>query len=51
MAHIVPAASKTLLLLGKCVPSLKQGAAKFKVRRLELDINLNMVSLNITQLF
>lgn len=44
MSHILPPASKTLLLLAKCVPSLKQGAAKFKVKRMELDINLNMVS-------
>lgn len=43
MSHILPPASKAMLLLAKCVPSLKQGAAKFKVKRFELDANLNMV--------
>lgn len=43
MAYLLPPASKTMMLLAKCVPSLKKGAAKFKVKRLELDINLNMV--------
>lgn len=43
MSHILQPATKTMLLLAKCVPSLKKGAAKFKVKRLELDINLNMV--------
>ncbi|CAG9765872.1 unnamed protein product [Ceutorhynchus assimilis] len=38
----LPAASKAYMLLGVCVPSLKQGASKFKVKRLELDVNLNM---------
>ncbi|XP_066262419.1 small ribosomal subunit protein uS17m [Euwallacea similis] len=37
-----PAANKTFMLLGVCVPSLKQGASKFKIKRLELDVNLNM---------
>lgn len=41
----LPAASKTSMLLGICVPSLKQGASKFKVKRLELDQNLLMVSI------
>ncbi|KAL1513001.1 hypothetical protein ABEB36_002489 [Hypothenemus hampei] len=36
------AASKTSMLLGVCVPSLKRGASKFKIKRLELDMNLNM---------
>ncbi|KAJ8960155.1 hypothetical protein NQ318_003875 [Aromia moschata] len=35
-------ASNTFMLLGTCVPCLKQGAAKFKVKRLELDENLLM---------
>ncbi|XP_050305966.1 28S ribosomal protein S17, mitochondrial [Anthonomus grandis grandis] len=38
----LPAAQKTSMLLGVCVPSLKTGASKFKVKRLELDTNLNM---------
>ncbi|KAF5274630.1 hypothetical protein FQR65_LT04330 [Abscondita terminalis] len=36
------AASKTFLLLGECVPCLKQNASKFKIKRLELDQNLLM---------
>ncbi|CAG9838903.1 unnamed protein product [Diabrotica balteata] len=42
MAMLVPAINKTFMLLGQCVPCLKQGASKFKVKRLELDTNLNM---------
>lgn len=38
------AASKTFMLLGKCIPCVKQNASKFIVKRLELDTNLNMVS-------
>lgn len=38
------AASKSYMLLGVCVPSLKRGASKFKIKRMELDQNLNMVS-------
>ncbi|CAH1364917.1 small ribosomal subunit protein uS17m [Tenebrio molitor] len=34
--------AKTSLLLGRCVPSLKLNASKFKVKRLELDTNLLM---------
>lgn len=37
------AASKTLLLIGQCVPCVKQNASKFKIKRLELDENLLMV--------
>lgn len=37
------AASKTLMLLGQCVPCVKQQASKFKIKRLELDQNLLMV--------
>lgn len=35
--------TKTFMLLGQCVPCLKQGTSKFKVKRLELDENLLMV--------
>nr|CAI5863973.1 unnamed protein product [Callosobruchus analis] len=34
------AASKTFMFLGQCVPCVKQGVSKFKVKRLELDENL-----------
>ncbi|KAG5874473.1 hypothetical protein JTB14_009196 [Gonioctena quinquepunctata] len=34
--------NKTFMLLGQCVPCLKHGASKFKVKRLELDTNLLM---------
>lgn len=43
----LPAIHKTTMLLGQCVPCLKHGASKFKIRRLELDTNLNMVSIRI----
>lgn len=33
----------SLLLLGQCMPSLKQNASKIRVRRLKMDENLNMV--------
>lgn len=36
--------SRTLLLLGRCVPSVKQNASKIIVKKLELDQNLLMVS-------
>ncbi|KAL3286122.1 hypothetical protein HHI36_000635 [Cryptolaemus montrouzieri] len=36
------AASKVSMLLGQCVPCIKQNASKFKIKRLELDTNLNM---------
>ncbi|KAJ8872937.1 hypothetical protein PR048_026553 [Dryococelus australis] len=36
------AAGRGLLILGRCVPCLKQNASKFKVRRLALDRNLLM---------
>ncbi|XP_056643536.1 28S ribosomal protein S17, mitochondrial [Diorhabda sublineata] len=36
------AATKSFMLLGQCVPCIKQGASKFKVKRLELNTNLNM---------
>lgn len=34
---------RKLLLLGQCVPTVKQNAAKIRVKRLELDENLLMV--------
>lgn len=37
-------ASRTYLLLGQCIPCLKQNASKIRVRRMELDRNINMVS-------
>ncbi|XP_044745831.1 28S ribosomal protein S17, mitochondrial [Coccinella septempunctata] len=36
------AATKVSMLLGQCVPCIKQNASKFKIKRLELDTNLNM---------
>ncbi|KAJ8929192.1 hypothetical protein NQ314_018141 [Rhamnusium bicolor] len=38
----LPCVTKTFMLLGHCVPCLKHGASKFKVKRLELDNNLLM---------
>lgn len=38
------AATKSLMLLGRCVPSVKQNASKIIVKKLELDQNLLMVS-------
>lgn len=37
-------ANRGLILLAQCVPSLKHNASRFKVKRLELDQNLLMVS-------
>ena len=37
--------SRAFMLMGQCVPSMKQNAAKIRVRRMELDKNLLMVSL------
>lgn len=37
-------AAKSLLLLGRCAPSVKQNASKIIVKKLELDQNLLMVS-------
>lgn len=37
-------ASKAFMLLGQCVPCVKQNASKIQIRRLELDENLLMVS-------
>ncbi|VEN38648.1 unnamed protein product [Callosobruchus maculatus] len=33
-------ATRTFMFLGQCVPCVKQGVSKFKVKRLELDENL-----------
>lgn len=43
MARNVADAAKKFLLLGQCVPTVKQNAAKIRVKRLELDENLLMV--------
>lgn len=45
------AASKVPMLLGQCVPCIKQNASKFKIKRLELDTYLNMVIHIFNQLF
>lgn len=37
--------SKAAILLGHCVPSLKANASKIRIRKMELDTNLNMVRL------
>ncbi|XP_044736320.1 28S ribosomal protein S17, mitochondrial [Chrysoperla carnea] len=36
------ATSRSFLVLGQCVPCIKQNASKFRVKRLELDKNLLM---------
>lgn len=41
------AAAKSLMVLGECVPCVKQNASKFRVKRLELDENLLMVIINL----
>ncbi|XP_063830401.1 small ribosomal subunit protein uS17m [Ostrinia nubilalis] len=42
MARNVADAARKFLLLGQCVPTVKQNAAKIRVKRLELDENLLM---------
>lgn len=42
----VAGAVKSLLLLGRCAPSVKQNASKIIVKKLELDENLLMVNQN-----
>lgn len=44
MARNLAGAARKVLLLGQCVPTVKQNAAKIRVKRLELDENLLMVS-------
>lgn len=39
-------ACKTFMLLGQCVPSVKQNTSKIRVKRLVLDEKLLMVSSN-----
>lgn len=41
---VAVAAAKSLLLMGRCAPSVKQNASKIVVKKLELDQNLLMVS-------
>lgn len=43
MARNVAETARKFLLLGQCVPTVKQNAAKIRVKRLELDENLLMV--------
>lgn len=38
--------ARNLLLLGQCIPCVKQSASKIRIRRMELDTNLNMVSVS-----
>ena len=40
--------SKAFMLLGQCVPSVKQNASKIRVKRLVLDEKLLMVIFKIT---
>ncbi|XP_060536569.1 small ribosomal subunit protein uS17m [Cylas formicarius] len=47
----LPPIAKTFMILGQCVPSMKQGVSRFKVRRLELDKNLNMYFPKIEPVF
>ncbi|CAG9133917.1 unnamed protein product [Plutella xylostella] len=42
MAKQIAETAKKFLLLGQCVPTVKQNAAKIRVKRLELDENLLM---------
>uniref|UniRef100_A0A2H1VB61 SFRICE_002121 n=1 Tax=Spodoptera frugiperda TaxID=7108 RepID=A0A2H1VB61_SPOFR len=42
MARNVAETARKFLLLGQCVPTVKQNAAKIRVKRLELDENLLM---------
>lgn len=44
---ILPSAAKCFMLLGQCVPCVKQQASKFKIKRLELDKHLLMVCISI----
>lgn len=36
-------ASRGLMLMGQCIPCIKHNASKIRIRRMELDKNLNMV--------
>lgn len=44
MAKSAADAARKFLLLGQCVPTVKQNATKIRIKRLELDENLLMVS-------
>lgn len=46
MSRNVAETARKFLLMGQCVPAVKQNAAKIRVKRLELDENLLMVSTN-----
>lgn len=37
--------ARQLLLLGQCMPCVKHNASKIRIRRMELDTNLNMASI------
>lgn len=37
-------ASRTFMLMGQVMPCIKQNASKIRIRRMELDTNLNMVN-------
>lgn len=37
-------ASRGAMLLGQCMPCIKKNASKIRIRHMELDKNLNMVS-------
>lgn len=45
MSRNIADAARKFLLLGQCVPTVKQNATKIRVKRLELDENLLMVGL------
>lgn len=41
----LPKAVNTFMMLGECVPCLKQGASKFRVKHLEFNSYIHMVSI------
>lgn len=46
-------AARAFILLGECVPCVKQNASRFQIKRLELDPHLLMVTqifIQLTQL-
>lgn len=43
----IAGATRSLLLMGRCAPSIKKNASKIVVKKLEFDQNLLMVSENI----
>lgn len=40
-------AGKLAIMLGQCVPSVKHNASKIRIRKMELDTNLNMVRIRV----